>query len=153
MNTDLLSKAAALCSKTEKCAYDIRQKLLAWGASADDSDSIIERLVAERFIDDARYARAFVNDKFRFEHWGRVKISYTLRAKQIDDAVISAAMDDVIAPDDYRQVCADLLSQRMRGMSQPLSAADRARLFRYAAQRGFEASVIAAVFPSLDPDD
>lgn len=138
-----LNKAAALCSQSERCPYDIRQKVLGWGLAEDDADRLIDYLTREGYLDEARFTRAFVSDKFRFERWGRVKIRYALRGKGISDTLIDMAMDDAIDADDYQQACSDLLRQRMRGMSMPLSQADRARLFRFAAQRGFESSVIA----------
>lgn len=57
------------------------QKLLAKGATPDEVDETLGRLETESYIDEARYARAFVNDKFRFDHWGRIKIRYALRQR------------------------------------------------------------------------
>jgi regulatory protein len=84
-----------------------------------------------------------VSDKFRFEHWGKIKIAYVLRGKSIDDALIDEAFDEKIDPEEYLQTCVELLSGKLRSIDQPLSQADRARLFRFAAQRGFETFVIS----------
>ena len=66
---EALHKAAALCSAKECCIYDIREKLARWNISDKDKNSIINRLISEKFIDEARYCTAFVKDKFRFSGW------------------------------------------------------------------------------------
>ena len=78
----LLSKAMNLCSKREYCCHDIREKLLTWGISKNDSERIISVLTSERFIDEARYANAFVKDKFKYNKWGKVKIAAHLKIRQ-----------------------------------------------------------------------
>ena len=83
-----------------------------------------------------------MSDKFRFDHWGKIKIAYALRAKGIDDALIDEAFDEKIDPEEYLQACVELLSAKLRTMDLPLSQTDRVRLFRFAAQRGFESFVI-----------
>jgi regulatory protein len=138
-----LQKAGALCSQSEKCPNDIFQKALSWGLSEKEAARLVGKLTDEGFLDEARYARAFVNDKFRFEHWGKIKIAYALRGKGIDDAFIDEAFDEKIDPEEYLQTCVELLSGKLRSIDQPLSQADRARLFRFAAQRGFETFVIS----------
>ena len=138
-----LQKAAALCSQAEKCPGDIFQKVLSWGLSEQEAARLVGALTREGFLDEARYACAFVSDKFRFDHWGKIKIAYALRAKGIDDALIDEAFDEKIDPEEYQQACVELLSAKLRTMDQPLSQADCARLFRFAAQRGFESFVIS----------
>lgn len=138
-----LNKAAAMCSQGEKCPNDIFEKVVSWGLSEQDAAKMVGYLTKEGFLNEARYAKAFVNDKFRFEHWGKIKISYILRGKGIDDSLISAAFDEKIDPEEYLETCTDLLKNKMRGMDQPLSQNDRAKLFRFASQRGFESFVFS----------
>lgn len=138
-----LNRAATLCSTSERCTSDIYSKALGWGLSEADAERLVAALISEKFIDESRYARAFVNDKYRFQHWGRTKIRYALRAKRIADSLIDAALAEVVDDEDYLDECLTLLRHRLRGMSLPLSTNDRARLYRFAAQRGFEPSVIS----------
>lgn len=144
-----LNRTASQCSTSEQCAFDIHAKALRWGLSEDDAQRLVETLVKERFIDDERYAHAFANDKFRFQHWGRTKIHYALRAKGISDGVIDGALEQCIDADQYLSECEELLCNRMRGMDLPLSQPDRARLYRFALQRGFESSVISKALHKL----
>ena len=62
----ILSKAMELCSKREYCTDDIRSKLRSWGAGDTDSEKIISTLVRENFLNETRYASAFVSDKFNY---------------------------------------------------------------------------------------
>ena len=87
---EALHRAAALCSSSEHCIADIREKLSRWGIGEPDARTIVERLVQERFIDEERYAIAFAKDKFRFSGWGRIKIRYALQQKRIGNSDVSS---------------------------------------------------------------
>lgn len=138
-----LNRAAALCSTSERCPSEILSKALGWGIAEADAERLVATLIQEHFIDERRYARAFVNDKYRFQHWGRTKIRYALRAKQIADSLINDALAEVVDDEDYLSECLAILRHRLKGMALPLSPNDRARLYRFAAQRGFEPNVIS----------
>lgn len=144
-----LNRAASLCSQGEKCSSDIFDKATSWGLCEEDAARLVERLIEERFIDDERFAHAFVNDKFVYQHWGRVKIRFALRQKGIEDSVISQMMEEVIDEERYLDACVEALRPKMRGMEQPLSPNDRARLFRFAAQRGFEPNIISKAISEI----
>lgn len=148
-----LNRAAALCATTERCPAEIRAKALGWGLDEADADRLVARLIDEHFIDERRYAHAFANDKYRFQHWGRTKIRYALLTKGISERLISEALDEVADADDYLEGCVALLRQRMRDMALPLAPNDRARLYRFAAQRGYEPGVISRALSRLSVDD
>ena len=79
-----LSLAAAICSKKEHCSWEIQEKLVKWEIPEKEIDRIMTFLHQHRFIDDARYAQAYAEDKFRFNHWGKQKIALMLHRKKID---------------------------------------------------------------------
>lgn len=142
-----LTRAAALCSRCEQAESDIRRKLLSWGLSATDADKVIDRLIDERFLDNSRYASAFVRDKFRFEGWGRIKIAYQLKMKSIPPHIISEALT-LIDDDEYIASLTRILHSKMRSLAskEPLQA--KASLVRFAASRGFEPALIYKHLPS-----
>ena len=72
--SEALNRAMALCSRTEYCISDIRQKLESWGLESDKAGDVIAILIKENFINEERYAGAFARDKYRYNKWGRVKI-------------------------------------------------------------------------------
>ncbi len=93
MNYELfLKKAAALCSRAEYCESQIEEKLRRWGADEEETARIIAKLIDEKYIDNERYCRAFVNDKFRYAHWGRMKIRQALRFQGLPDGTVSEAL-------------------------------------------------------------
>lgn len=146
---EALHRAAALCSASEHCIADIRQKLTRWGIGNNDAQSIVDRLVQERFIDENRYAVAFAKDKFRFSGWGRIKIRYTLQQKQISDSDIAEALA-VIDEGQYTARLLDLLKTRAHPLADEDPESRRAKLFRFAASRGFENGLIFNAFKSLE---
>ena len=75
--SEMLHRAAAYCSASERCIQDVEKKIKAAGLAGEESDRIVSRLLQERFIDESRFARYFVNDKLRFNKWGRVRVYYT----------------------------------------------------------------------------
>lgn len=148
-----LNRAAAYCSQAERATQEVLQKLEAWEVSDEDAARILEFLRKERFLDEQRYVHAFVNDKFTYERWGRIKIAYALRAKGVTGAVVTNTLDDVIDPDQYVETLTDLLRAKMRGMKTPLAPNDRAKLYRFAAQRGFESAVVGQALQRLHVPD
>lgn len=130
---DHLSRLQALCSGSEKCAFDIRQNLRRHLVPADEVERIVERLERDGYIDAARYAAAFVHDKTLFAHWGPRKIEAALRAKQFDTATIRTALAD-IAPTPIEP----LLQAKARTLKCTDPRDCRARLLRFAIARGFD---------------
>ena len=132
-----LQRAAGLCCQSEHCVADITEKLLRWGVSREDSDRIIDRLIDEKYIDESRYALAYVRDKVRFSHWGRVKIKSMLRMLRISEQDISNAFDS-FDEDEYLGVLEDVIESKRRTLPEAESYASRVKLIRFALQRGFE---------------
>ncbi len=72
-------KAEAYCSMAEHCRAEVMEKLYQWGVSSEWMEGILNHLEQEGYIDQVRYAKAFVRDKYRFNQWGRIKIAQSLR--------------------------------------------------------------------------
>ena len=132
-----LQRAAGLCCQSEHCVADITEKLLRWGVSREDSDRIIDRLIDEKYIDESRYALAYVRDKVRFSHWGRVKIKSMLRMLRVSEQDIRNAFDS-FEEDEYLGVLEDVIESKRRTLPEAESYASRVKLIRFALQRGFE---------------
>ena len=135
-----MNRAAALCSRSEQAPSDIREKLLKWGLNPEEANRVQEQLVSQGFIDEHRYARAFVNDRFAFNGWGRVKIAHQLRLKGIPNEIISEAIN-LIDEEKYRERLIGLLQAKWRAVSDREPRAAWAAMMRFAASRGFEAGI------------
>jgi regulatory protein len=144
-----LSKAMAICSKAEKCVSDIQQKLNDWGVEVADAQKIINTLIAEKFIDEERYARYFVRDKFRFNQWGKVKIAYMLTSKKIPSAIIDEALQEI---DDAAslELLVNLLKDKARKIKFVNEYDKKGKLIRFAQSRGFGFEVINEALKSLN---
>lgn len=144
-----LSKAEAYCAKSEHCEAEIRKKLLEWKVDQSDVENVVSHLINERYIDDHRFAKAFVRDKFRFEHWGKAKIAQYLRVKQIDPSMIDEALNEIdeVA---YIDTLHRLLVAKSRNMTAYSEYERNGRLIRFALGRGFEMTDILTCLPQSD---
>lgn len=138
---EALKRAAALCSRQEQCSSNILEKLKHWDVKEEDSRRIIELLQQEKYLDDQRYALSFTRDKFRLNGWGKVKIGVMLRRKGIPDSMIKMALNE-INDDSYFEACARLISEKSSSLKEKNPFARKGKLFRHAAQRGFESELI-----------
>lgn len=131
-----LNRLAGYCSKAERCLEDIRKKMLSWELSSADREEIVRFLQKEHFLDEERYAKAFVRDKSRLERWGEYKIRYALRSKQIPESLINRALQEIDRKENREQLRL-LLEQKRRSIRGKSEAEIRQKLFRFAVSRGF----------------
>ncbi len=140
-------RMASLCSRSEQCAADIREKLRKLELPSHTVNEIIEQLIAQRFIDDARFARAFANDKIRFSGWGRLKIRAALVEKKVDRDIIEAAIDNIDFQE-YIDVMRRVGSAKAKSLNLALRD-DQARLYRFLLSRGFESKLSMQLIEAL----
>ena len=135
----ILSRMAALCSVSEHCESEIREKLQKAAMPAHDIQRVIDALYDDGYLDTARYCRAFSRDKLRFAHWGRIKIQQALRMKGLPDTDIRQALNalDEELGDEYRRILKDALEQKNRTLHDEDDYTRRGKLIRFAASRGF----------------
>ena len=138
---EALNKAAAYCTLCERCISEVSTKLTAWGVPYALQEEIISRLIEEKFIDEARYCRAFVNDKVRFNRWGRLKITAALHEKRMPQEYIKEAMDN-INEDAYQQSLQETIDIKRRELKGKDDFATQQKIIRHAASRGYEPSLI-----------
>lgn len=139
----LLKRMATLCAKSEQCTYDISTKLYRAGLPAGKREEIIEYLTAHRYLDDARFAKAFASYKVRFSSWGKMKIRMALAAKRINSALISEALDS-IDKNDYEEALRRIIRVKRKDLDIH-DREQRAKLYRQLLGRGFESSLIGNI--------
>lgn len=135
-----LKNAGVLCSKAEKCSFDIRTTLRRWGLSEEEINNGINFLIKEKFIDEQRYALNFVHDKFRFNKWGKVKIAYMLRQKRIPENLIEESLSS-ISDEDYEKAIRDLLLSKVRNLKATSTHERKGKLAVFAQGHGFEGDI------------
>lgn len=141
-------KATAICSRSEKCTSEIQEKLKLFGLSAEESEPVVKKLADEKYIDDERFARAFVKDKFRFNHWGKQKIEYMLRAKKINTEILELAFEE-IEDEGYADELLKLLTDKAKTVKAKDMYDKRNKLMRFAMGRGFESGKIYTALKEL----
>ncbi|KAA6314431.1 Regulatory protein RecX [termite gut metagenome] len=134
---EALNRMMSYCSGAEHCSSEIRGKLLNWEFEADVIEGILNHLEKEKFIDNERYARSFVNDKFHFAKWGKVKIKQALYVKQIPPEVISQGLRE-IDEEEYLGVLQGLLERKKETIHAKDEYEQKGKLVRYALGKGFE---------------
>ena len=146
---ELLHKAASYCSISEHCVSEVETKLDAWCVGCDDKSTIIKRLIEEDFINEKRFCIFFVKDKFRFNKWGKIKISFALKGKGINNALISEALN-TIDDGEYEELLASILKTKLVGLKYEFEYEKQGKLFRFAQSRGFENNVIEKALRSIN---
>lgn len=137
---EMLVKMAGLCAGAEQCSSDIRNKILKKGFSAEQAAQMVAYLQQNKYLDDARFSRAFAVDKVRFSGWGRMKIRMGLRAKGMPDSIITQALE-YIPEKDYGDALEKALLSKSRSLDLE-DVNDRRKLYRHLASRGFESQLI-----------
>lgn len=138
-----LTRLRDLCDRAEYCTSELLAKMRTWGIPPAQASHIITILRSERRLDDARYSRATAYTKSAYNHWGKLKISLYLRSKKIPDNLIAEALDEI----DYTHYLNNLREVIAAKRRQLGAEADtyegRTKIFRFAASKGFEPSLIA----------
>ena len=133
---ELTSRAETYCARAEHCASEVRAKILAWGGTPAQADTVIDRLYEQGYLDDARYCRAYTHDKLLYQHWGKVKIRAMLQARQLPSEEIQSALQN-IDETEYNRILLAVLSTKKN--------AHREAQIRFLLQRGFEYATILRV--------
>jgi regulatory protein len=141
-------KAAFICSRSEHCTSEIQEKLKLWGLSAEDAELVLAKLFEEKYLDDERFARAYVKDKFRFNHWGKQKIAFMLRSKNISSEIMELAFKE-IEDEGYSEELRKLLTDKEKSIKAKDQYDKRNKLMRFAMGRGFESGQIYAVLKEM----
>ena len=144
---------AALCAQAEHCQYEMLEKMRRWELSEDAQARVMAKLVKERYIDDERYAQAFVKDKIRYNKWGRRKVEQALWQKRIDEDIRKRVLDEV-DDDEYLIILRPLLKQKRKTIKAQNDYELNQKLMRFAVGRGFTFDIIRQCIDVDDePDD
>ncbi len=126
----------AYCATSEHCKADVIEKLHRWGIAYDAADRIVDRLVQEKYIDEERFCRAFVHDKYRFDKWGKLKIAQALQLKKIPSYVYNLMLNE-IDQEEYLAVLRGLLESKRKSVRASSPYEQNGKLVRFALSRGF----------------
>lgn len=132
-----LKRMAAYCSKAERCSYDVRRKLVVLGLEKEVVNRILDRLIKERFLDEKRFCRSFINDKMRFNKWGEAKINFELKKRDIPESVYLPILKG-LPGEGFEEQLINLLKTRIPTINGKTEYDKRNKLIRFALGRGFK---------------
>ena len=137
----VLDKMAKYCAYQERCVKDVTEKLKNFDISPKDKEEILNYLIDNRFVNDERFAKAFVRGKINQSGWGVNKIRFHLMQKGIDKALIEEALT-TFNEEAYRQRLVEVLTSKAKTVKAANDFEKKRKLAAYAMQRGFEANLI-----------
>ena len=132
------TKLESFCAYQERCEQDITRKLSDWGIFGEDHDILIADLISNNYLNESRFAEAFVSGKFRIKHWGKTKITAHLKSKRISDYSIKKAIK-LIEDEDYLSTLNQLAEKKWASLSRENHWDKIAKLKRYLYNKGYEA--------------
>ena len=141
--------AERYCSGAEHCCFEVRAMLQRHEAESGDIDRILKHLIKEGYIDESRYARAFVHDKVRFAKWGRVKIAQALWQKRIPQDVADSALA-TIDEDEYMTALNDVAQSRYRAAKGATEYERKMKAMKSVCSRGYEPQLVRKVLDFSD---
>src|SRR5687767_3774136 len=135
MDSSILNRIMKYCAGSEKSTHDVLSRLQAWDVPPEDYDDIIKKLKDEKFLDDTRFARSYVSDKWNLDRWGKIKIENALRQKDIDEATIHDVLK-IIDDQEYKKELHIILHKKWKEVNSPNDDDDAKRILMYALSRG-----------------
>lgn len=136
------------CAYSERCHWDVREKLFTYGLIKKDVEMLITRLIEEDCLNETRYAKLFTGGHFRQHKWGRVKISIALKQKKVSDQNIKLALTEIIE-EDYIAILSKLAQQKWLQLKPEQSVNREVKTIAYLLQKGYERYAIQVVINKL----
>ena len=154
LHTKHLTKEQALQKLKHYCAYqershsEVKEKLYSLGVWKKDHDEIIAKLIEENYLNEERFAMAYAGGKFRVKQWGRIKIKYALKQKQVSDYSIKKALKQ-IDEEDYLKVLGKLAKEKYAALKNEQYLLRKKKTMDYLLQKGFESELIKRVVEEI----
>lgn len=133
-----LQSLMRMCARAERSSGDALRLMARWGVANDEAQKVVARLQNERFIDDRRFAEAFVRDKINLSGWGAYKIKTALRAKGVSRDIIEDIVAEMISATDMTERLKEIMRRRLRTLKYTSSYEAKTKLIRFAASRGYD---------------
>jgi len=138
---ETLARIRAWCDLRERAQQEVRDKLYDWGLHREEVESCIAELVTDNYLNEERFARAYVSGKFRIKKWGRVKILNGLHQKRVSGHCVQLGLEE-IDPDDYVKTIRALIDKKVGLIKAASDYEQRQKLAGYLARKGYETDIV-----------
>jgi len=137
-----IPKAKQYCAYQERCHSEVKNKLFEFGLNKNEVDELLSLLISEDYLNEQRFAIHFAGGKFRMKHWGKVKIKYELKKKQVSEYCIKKALAE-IDEEDYHKTLQKLFEEKLRTLkSEKNIFIKKRKLQDHLMQKGYETDLI-----------
>ena len=143
------AKLSVLCARSEHCQHEMLEKMRQWGVDDKEQAEVMAKLIAGHYVDDERFARAFVGDKIRYDKWGRRKVEQALWQKHIDKDIVARVLGE-IGDEEYVEVLKAVLKQKRKITKAGSEYELTMKLIKYALGRGFTMDIIKQCIEAED---
>ena len=143
---EALQKLKHYCAYQERCHSDVKDKCYELGVWQKDHDELISKLIEENYLNEERFAIAFAGGKWRVKKWGRTKIKYELKQKQVSEYCIKKAMKQ-IGEEEYVEVLQDLLREKYDSLKDEQWIIRKKKTVDYMIRKGFEPELVNSYYP------
>ena len=151
MNIKKLSREQALpqikqfCVYRERCHSEVKEKLYSLGLYKNDVEQLMAQLIEENYLNEERFAKQYAGGKFRMNQWGRIKIKYALRQKQVSDYSIKKGLKE-ISESDYKKTLQKLAEQKLKTLKNENNVfSKRKKVQDYLLRKGYEGELVREV--------
>lgn len=141
-------KLEAYCAYQERCELEIRKKLNSWRMYAEDIEILIADLIVNRFLNEERFAEAYVSGKTNIKRWGRIKIKQELKLRKISDYSINKAIN-AIDSEVYWNNLLHLTEKKIALTKEKDSYKKRAKVYSFLASKGYETDLIKEAYQEI----
>ncbi|WP_242156226.1 regulatory protein RecX [Aestuariivivens sediminis] len=138
---EAIKKLEYYCAYQERCHKEVRQKLLGMRMIPEAIDHIMVHLIEQNFLNETRYAKAFVQGKFRIKQWGKRRLTLELMKKDISKSLIHEVIND-IHDNDYHQTLHNLAQKALAGITEKNRLKKKKKLSDYLLYRGWEPHLV-----------
>lgn len=142
-------KAESYCAYQERSQQEVRNKLYDWGLYPNEVENVIVELVLSNFINEERFALAYVSGKFKIKKWGKIKIQQGLKLKGISTKMIQDSLK-TIDMDDYFEQLTFVLEKKAAILAEKHPYKRKMKLANFAFSRGFESFLIFDILNDKD---
>ena len=147
-----LLKAESWCAYQERSQHEVRFKLFEWGLRHDELEEVITELIVTNFLNEERFAMAYVSGKVNIKKWGKIKIKQGLKLKKVNDKLIQKALNSI----DSEKYLNNLMETAIKKDETLMEKDGRKRKFKlmtYLQSKGFENDLIFDVLKANNLTD
>lgn len=141
-------KIAAYCAYQERCQKEVRNKLYGYGLHPNEVENLLTTMILDGFVNEERFAKAFVSGKFRMKKWGRVRIRQELKFRISSDNLIRMALKE-IDEQEYWDNLIHMAEKKLPGIKAKDEFQKKMKLHQFLIYKGYENDLVKTAIEQL----